>query len=46
VAVFVTHGEEDASLALADRIARERGSGPLSHEPGESWRLGAELDAT
>ena len=41
-AVFVTHGEEDAALALADRIARERGFRTHVPEPGESWRLGGE----
>jgi len=39
-AVFVTHGEEEAALALADRIARERGFRTHVPEPGESWRLG------
>ncbi len=41
-AVFVTHGEEDAALALADRIARERGFRTHVPEPGESWRFGGE----
>ena len=44
-AVFVTHGEEEAALALADRIARERGFRTHVPEPGESWRLGGEPGA-
>jgi metallo-beta-lactamase family protein len=37
--IFVTHGEEDAALALADRIKRERGFDTHVPEPGESWPL-------
>jgi len=40
--VFVTHGEEDAALTLADRIAREGGFRTRVPEPGEIWELGAE----
>ena len=38
-AVFVTHGEEESALALADRITRERGFGAHVPEPGESREL-------
>lgn len=40
--VFVTHGEEEAALALADRITRERGFKTHVPEPGESWELGSD----
>jgi metallo-beta-lactamase family protein len=39
--VFVTHGEEEASLALADRIGRERGFATRVPSPGETWDLDA-----
>ena len=39
--VFVTHGEEEASVALADRIGRERGFPTHVPSPGETWDLGA-----
>jgi metallo-beta-lactamase family protein len=37
--VFLTHGEEESALALADRITRERGFETHVPEPGESWEL-------
>ena len=40
-AVFVTHGEEEAALALAARIARERGFDARVPALGESFVLGA-----
>jgi metallo-beta-lactamase family protein len=39
--VFVTHGEEDAALALAARIERERGFPTRVPELGETVELGA-----
>ncbi len=44
--VFVTHGEEDAALTLADRIARERRFRTHVPEPGETWELGGEGSQT
>jgi metallo-beta-lactamase family protein len=37
--VFLTHGEEESAVALADRITRERGFRAHVPEPGESWEL-------
>jgi metallo-beta-lactamase family protein len=39
--VFMTHGEEESALALADRVRRERGFQTHVPEPGEGWDLGA-----
>lgn len=39
--VFMTHGEEESALALADRVRRERGFKTHVPEPGESWELGS-----
>ena len=39
--MFVTHGEEEAALALAARIARERGFDARVPALGESFVLGA-----
>jgi metallo-beta-lactamase family protein len=39
--VFLTHGEEESALALADRITREKGFATHVPEPGESWELDA-----
>ena len=37
--LFLTHGEEESALALADRITRERGFATHVPEPGETWDL-------
>jgi metallo-beta-lactamase family protein len=50
-AVFVTHGEEEAALALAARITRERGftarvpahGEAFALEPGEGGGAGPEV---
>jgi metallo-beta-lactamase family protein len=38
--VFLTHGDEEASLALAARLQKERGFAAHVPEPGESVELG------
>jgi len=44
--VFVTHGEEEAALALAARIVRERGFDARVPALGESVALEASPSAT
>jgi hypothetical protein len=39
--VFLTHGEEEAALALAARLQKERGFTAHVPEPGEAVELGA-----
>jgi metallo-beta-lactamase family protein len=43
--VFMTHGEEESALALADRVRRERGFATHVPEAGETWELGTGPEA-